>query len=91
LRVRVELARTESATVSSRLRRPIYAACNMSRPIGVALIALGTIIVGFSPARWDTVILVLPRSHGIHIHDLVGTTLVALGTVLLWRLPRPTD
>ena len=55
------------------------------------MVALGTIIVGFSPARWDTVILVLPRSHGIHIHDLVGTTLVALGTALLWRFPRPTD
>jgi energy-converting hydrogenase Eha subunit E len=63
----------------------------LSRPAGAALIALGTIIVGFNPARWDTVILVLPRSHGVHVHDLVGTALVVLGTVLLWRSPRPTE
>ena len=52
-------------------------------------IFLGTAIVGFDPDRIDRVILVLPRGHGIHAHDVIGVALVALGTiVLLWRSHR---
>ena len=57
----------------------------------MALVVLGTAIVGFNPARWDAVIVVLPRSHGVHVHELIGTMLVALGTVILWRSPRAID
>jgi hypothetical protein len=49
-------------------------------------ILVGTTIVGFSPARWDTVVLVLPRRHGVHVHDVIGTVLVIFGTAALWRL-----
>jgi hypothetical protein len=61
---------------------------NIRNMIGAATIIVGTIAVGFSPERWDTVILVLPRGHGIHAHDLFGMALVAVGIALLWRSPR---
>jgi hypothetical protein len=53
--------------------------------IGAALIVAGTIVVGFSPRRWDIVILELPRDHGIHTHDLIGMAFVLIGLGLLWR------
>ena len=56
--------------------------------MGAVAILLGTIVVGFSPERWDRVILVLPRGHGIHTHDLLGMALVVFGVTLLWRSPR---
>jgi len=49
----------------------------------------GAVLVAFSPNRWDHVVLVLPRGHGIHLHDLLGMAVVALGTVVLWCAPRP--
>jgi hypothetical protein len=52
---------------------------------GAAAIVFGTIAVGFSPLRWDTVVLDLPRGHGIHAHDLIGIALVVLGITVLWR------
>ena len=51
-------------------------------------IYVGTAIVGFDPNRLDRVILVLPREHGIHSHDVIGVALVTLGTVFLWRSQR---
>jgi hypothetical protein len=45
-------------------------------------------IVGFNPSRWDEVLFVLPRGHGIHAHDLVGVVLVTIGATTLWRGPR---
>jgi hypothetical protein len=57
--------------------------------LGVAAIFVGVVIVGFNPNRFDTVVMDLPRGHGIHLHDLIGLALVALGTVVLWVLPRP--
>ena len=51
-------------------------------------IFVGTAIVGFDPQHIDRVILVLPREHGIHLHDVIGTALVTLGTVVLWRSRR---
>jgi hypothetical protein len=54
----------------------------------VVSIFLGTAIVGLDPNRLDRVILVLPREHGIHSHDVIGVALVTLGTVVLWRSRR---
>ena len=51
-------------------------------------IFVGTAIVGFDPNRLDRVFLVLPREHGIHLHDVLGAALVTLGTVVLWRSHR---
>jgi hypothetical protein len=56
----------------------------MRKLVGVASIIVGTAVVGFSPNRWDVVVATLPRGHGIHLHDILGTALVALGTALLW-------
>jgi hypothetical protein len=56
--------------------------------IGVVAIVLGTVVVGFSPNRWDVVIATLPRGHGLHHTDVIGLALNALGIALLWRAPR---
>lgn len=61
---------------------------NIRNMIGAAAVIVGTIAVGFSPERWDTVILVPPRGHGIHVHDLFAMALVAVGIAVLWRSPR---
>jgi hypothetical protein len=58
--------------------------------LAVVSIFLGTAIVGFDPDRLDRVIVVLPRAHGIHSHDVIGLVLVTLGTVVLWR-SQPSD
>jgi hypothetical protein len=57
------------------------------RLAGVAFIVVGTAIVGFSPNRWDAVIATLPRGHGIHLNDVLGTVFIATGTALLWLAP----
>lgn len=58
---------------------------------GVVAILAGAVVVGFSPNRWDYVVVDLPRGgHGIHLHDLYGMALVAIGTLVLWRSPRAT-
>ena len=54
------------------------------------LIAFGTLVVAFSPNRWDTVVLELPRGHGVHSHDLIGIALIAIGVALFWREPEAT-
>jgi hypothetical protein len=63
----------------------------LGKTIGAVAILVGTIVVGFSPERWDTVILELPRGHGIHTHDIIGLALVAIGIALLWRSPGRED
>ena len=62
----------------------------MGRVLGVLAVACGTIVVGFNPARFDTVLFEVPvgSGHGVHVHDLFGVALVALGTVLLVLSPR---
>ena len=52
--------------------------------VGVVAIAAGTALVGFSPNRWDVVVAILPRGHGIHLNDVLGSALLALGTALVW-------
>jgi hypothetical protein len=59
------------------------------RAAAVIAVVLGAAIVGFDPNRWDAVVYVLPRGHGIHVHDLIGCALIAVGLVVLWRTPRP--
>lgn len=63
----------------------------MWRAAAVIAIVLGAAIVGFDPNRWDAVVYVLPRGHGIHSHDLIGAALIAVGIVVLWRSPRPVS
>jgi hypothetical protein len=60
----------------------------MARVMGVVAIVAGTVLVGWDPERLDAVILTLPRGHGIHLHDVVGMTLVTLGIVVLCWSPR---
>jgi uncharacterized protein YjeT (DUF2065 family) len=60
----------------------------MVRVMGVIAIVAGTVIVGFDPKRFDSVILTLPRGHGLHLHDVVGAALITLGVVVLWWSPR---
>ena len=56
--------------------------------VGVLAIAVGTALVGFSQNRWDVVVTTLPRGHGVHLNDVFGTALIALGTALVWwRVP----
>ena len=50
-------------------------------------ILVGAVVIAFSPERWDYVVLDLPRGHGIHLHELMGMALVAVGTLVLWRSP----
>jgi len=54
------------------------------RLMGVVAIVVGTVIVGFSPDRWDVVVATLPREHGVHNTDVIGTAFIALGTAVLW-------
>jgi hypothetical protein len=63
----------------------------VGRVLALIAIAVGVAIVGFNPNRWDRVILELPRGHGIHVHELVGVALVAMGVIALWRSPRAVE
>jgi len=57
--------------------------------LGVLAVAIGTAVVGFNPNRFDAVLFGVPlrAGHGVHLHDLIGLMLVAVGVVLLWFLP----
>ena len=59
----------------------------MGRFAAIASVVVGTAIVGFSPNRWDVVVATLPRGHGIHLNDILGSALIALGTAVLWWAP----
>ena len=58
---------------------------NVEKISAAVVIVLGAAIVGFSPSRWDPVILGLPRGHGLHADDVVGMVFVLLGIAALWR------
>jgi hypothetical protein len=70
-----------------------YAESALGRVLGIVAIALGTAVVGFNPERFDTVLFAVPirTDHGVHLHDVIGVALVALGALLLWFLPRPAS
>jgi hypothetical protein len=54
--------------------------------VGVAVVAVGVAIVGLNiRPTWDPVILVLSQNHGIHLTDVVGGGVVALGVALVWH------
>ena len=73
------------------LHGSLYPEQAMARLAALVAIALGVAIVGFNPNRWDEVILLLPRGHGIHAHDVLGVVLVAIGVTTLWRGPRAAE
>jgi hypothetical protein len=60
------------------------------RLFAAVAIMLGTAVVGFSPNRWDVVVLDLPRGHGIHLHDMLGSALIALGIAVFWHISAET-
>jgi hypothetical protein len=65
----------------------------LGRVLGAVAIACGTIIVGFNPNRFDVVLFDLPvrTGHGVHLHDVLGVALVALGTLVLWLAPSTSE
>jgi hypothetical protein len=65
-----------------------YAARPLGRVLAVVAIFVGATVVAFSPKRWDSVLMTLPRGHGIHLHEVLGFAVIGLGTVLLWHAPR---
>jgi len=62
----------------------------VTRIAATIVVGLGAVALAFSPSRWDTVVLDLPRGHGVHGHDLIGVALIALAVVLFWRQPGAT-
>ena len=69
--------------------RDDYSETALGRVLGIVAIAAGTLIVGFNPRRFDVILVTIPirQGHGIHLHDLLGLTLVTLGTLVLWFVP----
>jgi hypothetical protein len=61
----------------------------LARIAATLAIAVGTVIVGFSPNRWDRVVVDLPRGHGIHLHELIGVAFIAFGVAVFWRSSVP--
>jgi len=55
------------------------------RVLAVVAVYIGAALIGFNPSRWDVVLIVLPREHGIHLRDIIGVGLVTLGVMVLWR------
>lgn len=56
----------------------------MSRLIGTVLIFIGAGVIVVSPAAWDSVFFTLPSGIHIHVYDLIGTAIIALGVILFW-------
>jgi uncharacterized protein YjeT (DUF2065 family) len=64
-----------------------YPESPLARIAATLSVVVGTLIVGFNPNRWDHVVMDLPRGHGIHLHELAGVALIAVGIVMFWRRP----
>jgi hypothetical protein len=62
----------------------------MSRIAATLLVVFGTLVVAFSPNRWDRVVLDLPRGHGVHGHDVIGIAPIAIAVAVFWREPVAT-
>ena len=62
-------------------------AATVSRSLGALGIVVGAVLIGFNPNRWDFILVTLPRGHGIHIRDVLGMLLIAVGITTLWKAP----
>ena len=59
----------------------------MGRRAGAITVIVGAVLIGFNPNRLDVVFLTLPRGHGIHVRDVIGMVLIAMGIAMLWHAP----
>jgi hypothetical protein len=48
-------------------------------------VVAGATVIGFNANRWDIVVLTFARGHGVHVRDIIGMLLIAIGIVTLWR------
>ena len=54
--------------------------------LGLALIAAGVVAAGLNiRASVNPVVLSVSQNHGVHLLNLVGAMIVAVGTILVWR------
>lgn len=60
-------------------------AARVKRFLAAGLIAAGVLILSVNVGPLDQVIASVTYTHGVHLSDLVGAGLVALGTAILWR------
>ena len=60
------------------------------RVLGVLAIVTGVVVLGLDVTRFDSVVETISPGHGLHLSDVVGSTLVAFGIVLMWFAP-PRD
>jgi hypothetical protein len=57
----------------------------MSRLFGVLLFAAGVAIVVVDPHQLHDTLLTLPSGLDVHLSDIAGILVFALGIVLFWR------
>lgn len=57
----------------------------MRRYLGASLIFAGVLILTVNVGELDRVVAAVTYSHGVHLSDLVGAAVVAVGTAILWR------
>jgi hypothetical protein len=59
------------------------------RILGAVAVVVGAFVLGLDAATVDRVIATLPGPgrHGIHVSDVVGSGVLLVGIVLLWRAP----
>jgi hypothetical protein len=57
----------------------------MSRLFGVLLFAAGVAIVVVDPHQLHYTLLTLPSGLDVHLSDIAGILVFALGIVLFWR------
>ena len=57
----------------------------MRRYLGASLIVAGVLILTVNVGELDRVVAAVTYSHGVHLSDLVGAAVVAVGAAILWR------
>jgi hypothetical protein len=55
------------------------------RPVGTALILGGCLVLIVEIRSLDGTVATLSWSRGVHVSDLLGLLIVAVGVALLWR------
>ena len=85
--IREHASRVDEQHRSYERAKHNYPECPLARIAATLSVFVGTLIVGFNPNRWDQVVMDLPRGHGIHLHEVAGVALIAVGIVLFWRRP----